>query len=60
MDAGSIGLTPDGRKMVSNAGGVLNAASGKSIEMIDFCAQEVADGRMSLRDALRSLGEELD
>ena len=59
MDAGSIGLTPDGRKMISDAGGILDAASEESIGTIDLYAQDVADGRMTLRGALRALGEEL-
>lgn len=59
MDAQTIGLDAAGRDQVELARETLGAMSAAALRCIDLHAQEVADGRMSLRQAMAAVGMEL-
>ena len=59
MDAGGLSLTDQGRAMIRKARTALDPLTDKAMGRIDLHAQEVADGRLSLREAIGALGEDV-
>lgn len=59
LDAGSMALTDEGRIMISKARASLELLNDRSITRINEYAQEVADGRLTLREAIACLSADL-
>lgn len=59
LDAGGLSLTDKGRTTILQARAALEPLSDRAMERIDLHAQEVADGRVSLREAIEALGADL-
>jgi hypothetical protein len=60
MDAGGLALTEKGRAMIDSAGPALNPVNDAAMGRVDLYAQEVADGRLSLAEAIQALGHDLE
>jgi hypothetical protein len=59
FDAEGLALTDAGREMIAQARPALAPLSNTTMGRVDLYAQEVADGRLSLREAIASLGAEI-
>ncbi len=60
LEASHLSLTDKGRETIALAGPAIAILSDATMQKIDLLAQEVADGRLSLREAIYELGCEAD
>jgi hypothetical protein len=59
LNAQGLSLTEKGRELIRTARAPLAPLNDMTMRRVDLYAQEVADGRLSLRDAIQALGAEL-